>query len=134
MEHKCYRPTPLYDISMYGGDTTPWEFTLVRKNGSNFPIDEGAECIATLTVVPFDAVGGLTGYINDEEIVLQKTAVFSETATGGTAAVFTFTESETKTLHGKFIYQVEVSHGSEKRVGQGNLTILYNVNQEASAE
>lgn len=132
MEHKCYRPTPLYDVSMYGGDTTPWEFTLVRKNGSNFPIDEGAECVATLTVVPFETVGYLT--INDEEIVLQKTATFSENAVGGTVAVFEFAESDTKTLCGKFIYQVEISHGSDKRVGQGNLTILHNVNQGASAE
>ena len=134
MEHKCYKPIKLYDVEMYGGDATPWEFTLVRKNGSSFPIDEGTECTTTLTIVPFDTVAGPVGYINNEQIVLQKTATFSEDTNGGTVAVFEFAESDTKSLYGKFIYQVEVRHGEDVRIGQGNLTILCNINQEVDSE
>lgn len=134
MEPKCYKPVRLYDITMYGGENTPWNFSLVRKNGSDFLIEQGVRCTATLTIAPFDAVPNPVGYINYKDIVLQKTATFESSATGGTVAVFEFAEADTKELCGKFIYQVEVNHHGDTRIGQGNLTILYNINQEVSAD
>lgn len=132
MEHKCYKPIRLYDVEMYGGDSTPWEYTLVRKNGSNFLIEQGVTCTAKLTIAPFDAVPDPTGYINTKDIVIQKTATFSANASGGTVATFEFAEEDTKSLYGKFIYQVEVRHRDEPRIGQGNLTIHYNIDQGAA--
>lgn len=134
MSNQCYKPVKLPEISMIGGDCTDWEFTLIRKNGSTFYIEQGVECTATLTVVPFDSVASPAGYINTQEIILQKTATFSETSSGGTAAVFEFEEADTKELYGKFIYQVEVHHGDDVRIGQGDLCIQYNINQEVAAE
>ena len=134
MEHKCYKPVKLFDVTMYGGDSTPWEFSLVRKNGSNFPVDEGTECTATLTIVPFDTVASPVGYINTNQAVLQKTATFKVDSTGNTVAVFYFEENDTKSLYGKFAYQVEVRHKDNVRIGQGELVILYNINYGGMAE
>lgn len=133
MDHKCYKPVRLYDIEMYGGENQPWEFPLVRRNGAIFAIEQGVLCTATLTIAPFDAIPDPAGYINTRDIVIQKTATLTTGTDGGAVAVFEFEEEDTKKLYGKFIYQVEIDHHGDKRIGQGNLAIHYNINQEADS-
>lgn len=39
----------LPDIEMYGGDTVPWEVTLIRDDGSKYSLETASECLCTLT-------------------------------------------------------------------------------------
>lgn len=109
--------TILPDIEMYGGDTTPWYIQLVHGSGIGFTYSEASGYTSRLTITPY--IGG--GY------VVQKTGTISSYGSGGAAAVFTFAENDTKSLFGKYIYQVEFINGSEKRIGQGTLVIRRNV-------
>lgn len=128
-KHNCTEVRPLPDVDMYGGDTTPWEISLVKDDGSAFVIDQGADCTATLTLTPLKATTGLGNNAAALPPMLTKAGVMEATASGGTAATFTFVEEDTKSLRGKYLYQIEVRHGTDLRVGQGNLYIKQNINR-----
>lgn len=128
MKCNCTDVIILPNITMYGGDTTPWEITLVRENGANFSIAEGAECSATLTVVPFESASMVSNAAGVTP-ALTKRGISAATSAGGTAVTFNFAENDTKELQGKFLYQVEVRYASDLRIGQGNLFIKQNINQ-----
>lgn len=112
--------TILPDIEMYGGDTTPWYIQLVHGSGIGFTYSEASGYTSRLTIAPYVSVTG-GGY------AVQKTGTISSYGDGSAAAVFSFVENDTKTLFGKYIYQVEFTNGTEKRIGQGTLTIRRNI-------
>lgn len=111
--------TILPDIEMYGGDTTPWYIQLMHGSGIGFTYSEAAGYSSRLTITPFAYLA--SGY------AVQKTGTISSYNGNGAAAVFSFTENDTKALSGKFIYQVEFINGSNKRIGQGTLFIRKNI-------
>lgn len=127
MKHECIKAIKLPDVEIYAGDTTPWQITLVRENGALFVIEQGATCTATFTMVRVRAAG-LPGDTEDE-ILLSKTGTFQAAPNGGTIAIFDFEEADTKELYGKFLYQIEIRHIDDLRIGQGDLYIKHNINQ-----
>lgn len=127
MKHECIKAIRLPDVEMYGGDCTPWEISLVRENGTQFIIQQGIECTAIFTVIPVSAAG-FGDTLSEQEPVLSKTGIFSETSSGGVAVQFSFAEEDTKELWGKFLYQIEIRHGNDVRIGQGDLYIKANIN------
>ena len=116
----------LPNIEMYGGDTTPWQYDLYHNDGRRYTRSEATGYTAKLYIIPYAYKAGfaMTG-----SPVLTKTATISE-KDGGAAATFEFGPSETLTMAGKYIYQVEFTGGSERRVGQGDLYIHPNIHQE----
>lgn len=116
-----YRVEILPDIEMYGGDTTPWYIQMMHGVGSSFYYSEADGFSCKLTITPFAIVTAT------HDPVLQKNGTIEEYGDEEAAAVFTFTEEDTKELFGKFIYQVEFSKNADKRIGQGNLIIKKNV-------
>lgn len=129
IKHDCTEARPLPNVDMYGGDTTPWEISLVNDDGTSFSIGQGADCTATLTLTPLKATTGLGNNANTLPPMLTKEGVLEATGTGGAAVIFKFAEADTKSLRGKFLYQIEIRHGSDLRVGQGNLYIKQNINR-----
>ena len=118
------------DIEMYGGDTLPWEVTLIRDDGTYFSVDTASACVFTLTVTPFNTSSGCGENATIVEPILTKTGVV-ESGTGDVAVVvFTFDEDDTIGLRGKFVYQIEVKHGEDLRVSQGCLYIKQNINRQ----
>lgn len=128
MKHECIKPVRLPDVEIYGGDCTPWEISLVRENGTKFIIQQGIECTATFTMIQVNATN-LSSITSSQDIVLSKSGTFSETSDGGVAVQFPFAEEDTKELWGKFLYQIEIRHGEDVRIGQGDLYIRANINQ-----
>lgn len=119
---------------MYGGDTTPWEITLVRKDGSKVSYSgTGESCEATIKLAPLNNVN-MFGHSPVLTPVLTKTAVISMIKeNGGTLATFVFKTEDTINLWGKYIYQLDISWpdegGSGSRIYQGTLTIIQNVDR-----
>lgn len=124
-------------IEMYGGDTTPWEITLVRKDGSKVAYDgTGEDCAVTIQFAPLNTAGKF-GHAPTITPVLSKAATLSRIeANGGTLATFTFTRDDTINLWGKFIYQIDVNWPDPNtqglRVLQGTVTIMQNVNRTSN--
>lgn len=119
----------LPDIEMYGGDTLPWEVTLIRNDGSKFSVDTASECIATLTFTPLKATTGLGNNATSLPPVLTKIGEVEPTLDGSSIVVFTFSENDTKGLRGKFLYQIEVKHDEDLRLCQGYIYIKQNINR-----
>ena len=115
----------LPDIEMYGGDTAPWQFYLAHDNGTYYDIGTVSGYSASLNIIAYYMSTGvnMTG-----TPVLTKTGTI-KTVDGIAAAEFTLSDSDTISMAGKYIYQVEVTYGSEKRVAQGNLYIHANITQ-----
>lgn len=118
----------LPDIEIYGGDTTPWEVAMVHQNGSGYTLEEADDYTAVLTVTPFMHSAGL-GTGGNNSYVVQKTGTIKTLSSGDVGAEFTFTASDTKTLAGKYTYQIEFNLGEASRIGQGNLHIMNNINR-----
>lgn len=128
MGSNCIKVRVLPDIEMYGGDTTPWQIALVNANGVPLKVDAGADCTVTLSVAPYKVTTGLGHTIEEVPLVLTKDGVMETGEDDDIFAVFEFTETDTKTLNGKYVYQVDVRHGSNVRVGQGVLHVFQNIN------
>lgn len=122
----------LPDMTMYGGDTTPWMITLTNEDGSNLSASSEAEYECILSVSPFAHVYGGGNNASIAKPVLTKTAGVDKSANACTAT-FTFIMEDTIHLRGKYTYQIEVRSGINNRVSQGNLTILENKNRKAGA-
>ena len=115
----------LHDIEMYGGDTTPWRLYLKHDGGGNYTFDEIDGYDATLTILPYYMNTGVS--ISGTPVVT-KSGTFVD-MDGDAAVEFSLYESDTKTLAGKHIYQIEIANGSDKRIGQGGLYIHANIDQ-----
>ena len=124
----------LPSIEMYGGDTTPWEITLVRKDGSKVSYyGTGESCKATIKLAPLNNIN-MFGHSPVLTPVLTKAAAISMIEeNGGTLATFSFKTEDTINLWGKYIYQLDVGWpdegGSGSRIYQGTLTIIQNVDR-----
>lgn len=119
----------LPDIEMYGGDTLPWEVTLIRSDGSTFSVDTASACTATLTLTPLKASTGLGANANALPPILTILGEVRETLKGGSVVVFEFAENDTKGLRGKFLYQIEIKHDNDLRLCQGHILIKQNINR-----
>ena len=124
-----YKVQVLPEIEMYGGDTTPWEITLVDNLDNPFSVEVGSDCTATLSFAPIKASSGISGSAVSFGSIFSKPGVISENSSGGTSITFDFEEQETKSLRGKFLYQIEIRHGDGVRIGQGSVYIKQNINQ-----
>lgn len=119
----------LPDIEMYGGDTLPWEVTLIRDDGSKFSVDTASECTATLTFTPLKATTGFGTNANILSPILTKTGEVKPTLDGNSIILFLFEKSDTVGLRGKFLYQIEVKHDEDLRLCQGTIYIKQNINR-----
>ncbi len=119
----------LPDIEMYGGDTVPWEVTLIRDDGSKYSLETASECICTLTFTPFKVTTGLGGRANPVTPLLTKSGTIEEALDGSATVVFDFTTQDTIGLRGKFLYQIEVAHDTDLRIAQGHVYIKQNTNR-----
>lgn len=123
---------PVYilpDIEMYGGDTVPWEVTLVRGDGSKYILENDSKCICTLTFSPFKITTGLGGRAAAVAPVLTKSGEVKTELDGSATVVFDFTIEDTIGLRGKFLYQIEVAHEEDLRIAQGHVYIRQNTNR-----
>lgn len=122
---------------MYGGDTTPWEITLVRKDGSKVAYyGTGESCKATMKFAPLNN-SGMFGHSPVLTPVLTKEATMSMIeSNGGTLATFSFGKDETINLWGKYIYQIDIAwpdeNGAGSRIYQGTVTIIQNVDRKSN--
>lgn len=119
----------LPDVEMYGGDTTPWEISLTRKDGTPLVFEEGVDCSATFSITPLKTASGMGGNAQTIKPMFTKAGSMEKNASNGTSCIFAFAEADTKNLRGKFIYQIEVRNGSDLRIGQGSLYIKQNINR-----
>lgn len=119
----------LPDIEMYGGDTVPWEISLVRDDGTECLSSAAEDCTCTLTFSPFKVTTGLGGRAAAVAPLLTKTGTVKETLDGSATVVFGFEASDTVNLRGKFLYQIEVAHNTDLRVAQGHVYIKQNINR-----
>lgn len=129
--NKCnkYEILNLPDIEMYGGDTLPWEVTLIRDDGSKFSVDTASECTSTLTFTPLKATTGLGNNATALVPILTKVGEVKQTLDGSSVVMFFFDENDTKGLRGKFLYQIEVKHDEDLRICQGYIYIKQNINR-----
>lgn len=121
---------PVYtlpDIEMYGGDTVPWEVTLVRDDGCKYTIDDAKNFTCTLTITPFKVTTGLGGRASPVMPVLTKSGSLQETLDESAIVIFLFDIADTIGLRGKFLYQIEVACGTDLRAAQGHLYIKQNI-------
>ena len=115
----------LPDVEMYGGDTTPWQIFIAHENGNPYTVDELDGYTATLYLIPYYMN---TGVSVSGAPVLTKSGTFK--AVDGVGAVeFAMAASDTKTLAGKYTYQVEFHYGTACRIGQGKVHIRTNINR-----
>lgn len=119
----------LPDIEIYGGDTVPWEVTLIRDDGTSCPSSAAENFSCTLTFSPFKVTTGLGGKAISAAPLLTKKGTIKETSDGGAAAVFDFATQDTIDLRGKFLYQIEISNGDDLRIAQGHIYIRQNINR-----
>ena len=121
--------TVLPYIEMYGGDTVPWEITLLKENGEKYHMDMASRFNASLAISPINSVSGLGGSSIVQKPILKKTARITEAMDGSATAIFVFETQDTLQLRGKFIYQIDINYGEDLRTGQGQLYIKQNINR-----
>lgn len=129
MPKNTFEVCPLPEVEIYGGDTTPWEILLTKRDGTALPIDQGADCTAVFSLTPLKTISGLGDNAVTVAPMLTKSGEMQDSGDGGTSCIFTFAEDDTKSLRGKFIYQIEVRNGSDLRIGQGTLYVRQNINR-----
>lgn len=123
-----YCVATLPDVEMYGGDTTPWEIAMLHENGTGYTLAEADGYSCVLTVTAFSHAAGL-GSGGSSSYALQKAGTIKTLSDGSVGAEITFSSADTKTLAGKFVYQVEFINGEQGKVGQGYLNIRNNINR-----
>lgn len=129
MSNGCFAAQKLPDIEIYGGDTTPWEIVLMRDNNTIFDYTSGEQCSVILTVTQSKTSTGQSAGAVLVAPIFTKHGAIQSTATGGTIAIFSFADVDTKHLRGKYTYQIEVQFENELRIGQGSLYVKQNMNR-----
>lgn len=119
----------LPDVSMYGGDTTPWSIIIVKQDGTPYPFASLTGSAAKLALTPYAISTGLGANAESIAPVLVKTGTVTSDPSGTATVLFSLTKADTINLRGKYIYQVELSKDSELRVLQGFVTIKQNINR-----
>lgn len=119
--------TLLPDLEMYGGDTEPWVFDMVHAGGRRYSMGEAMGYTCSLTITPFTYAAGLGSETYPK--TLQMNGTIEAFDGEGASAVFRIASATTKNMAGKYIYQVELSAGEEKRIGQGSLFVRSNINR-----
>lgn len=124
---------PLIDIERYGGDTTPIIVAMKKPSGADIDASDLEDASFKLSLTPFKAFNGLGEYAGTIEPVLEIEGVQSvDPVTGAMSAVFSFAQSDTISLRGKYIYQIDVyidgEEDGERRIGQGAMLIKGNIN------
>lgn len=119
----------LPEVTMYGGDTTPWSFLITNQDGSPYPSDSLSGSEAKLTMAPYAVSSGLGSAAVAIPPVMTKTGSVSSDPSGVGTVLFYLTKEDTIDLRGKYIYQVEVSKDDDMRVLQGIVTIKQNINR-----
>lgn len=113
----------LPDVHMFGGDTTPWRCYLKHASGAGYTVDDAVGYTVTMYILPYYMQSGFN--VSGEPILSMNGVI--EDVNGFAAAIFEFEASDTISLAGKYIYQIEVNFGREKRLGQGSLYIRPNI-------
>lgn len=129
MSNGCFTAQKLPDIEIYGGDTTPWEVVLMRDSNTNFDYSDSTQCSVILTVAQSKTSTGQSAGAVLMAPILTKQGALQAITGGGTAVVFSFADADTKSLRGKYTYQIEVRFDNELRIGQGSLYVKQNMNR-----
>lgn len=127
--NRDFEATVLPDIEMYGGDTAPWYVILVNPDGSPHKYNDLSQVSAVLTFLPYKIVSGQGQNATVVSPVLTIDGLITSYSTGGVMATFVFSENQTKSLHGKYVYQIEMAKGEDKRVSQGHIVIKHNIHR-----
>lgn len=93
---------------MYGGDTTPWEITLLREDGSKLSYNTGKSLSVKFSFSPVSATTQFGFQAYAATPILSKTISTREAEDGGTAILVEFSEEDTVKLRGKFVYQLDI--------------------------
>lgn len=124
----------LPDITIYGGDTAPWNVNVVQQNGNPYPYSSLSDAEAVLTFTPYAISMGLNNNAEIIEPVLSALGTIEEDEESGARIVFILAYSDTINLRGKYIYQVEISKDGDRRVLQGFATIKQNINRASNSK
>lgn len=124
-----YEVGVLPDIEMYGGDTAPWYVVLVNPDGTPHQYNDLSQVSSVLTFTSYKVASGQGQNAIVIPPVLIINGEISIYATGGVMATFIFSESQTKQLHGKYVYQIEIINGNDKRISQGHILIKHNIHR-----
>jgi len=116
----------LPDIEMYGGDTTPWDAPLIKPSGADYKLSDLSGIDVTLYIAPFHSVISADGVV-PSGAVITKTATLASKGAHFAVAQFEFSQSDTISLRGKYVYQIEVTNGQDTRISQGYLYIKPNL-------
>lgn len=119
----------LPDITMYGGDTTPWSITISKQDGSPYPFESLAGSTAKLFFSPYALSVGMNNSAEAAEPVLTKEGTVTSDPDGTGTVLFSMTKDDTIDLRGKYLYQIEISRDSDLRVLQGVVTVRPNINK-----
>lgn len=128
--NKCgYFASRLPDIEIYGGETTPWEIVMMTDEGKPYTLTSTSGYACVLTITPFKVTTGIGDAAVIINPLLTKNGTINKSPTNAITALFTFSQNDTIGLRGKYIYQVEVSHGTDKVLCQGHLLIKQNIHR-----
>ena len=127
MRRNDYPIIVLPDIEMYGGDTEPWKVLIAHEDGRSYLYSEASGYSGTLTIMQYMYSVGLG--VNGGTYILQKSGSLQLYDAEDASIVFSFAVNDTKNLAGRYTYQIEISHGTDKRIGQGSLFIKNNINR-----
>lgn len=117
----------LPDIEMYGGNTDIWEVQLMKANGKPYTYDELDTLSYELKLVVTDygyqyRPGGsaYTVFAIDGELGVDDDM-------SSAVARFQFEQSDTLSLHGKYLYQISMETNDTYVTAQGTLMIRGNI-------
>ncbi len=119
----------LSEVSICGGDTTPWVVTILKENGDFYPYAALDAATASLALTPYAISTGLGNDAETVDPVLVKEGVVSSNEEGGGIAEFELSIADTMNLRGKYIYQITISKDGDSRVFQGIATVRQNINR-----
>lgn len=131
MNNDCYETIwPLPNILFYGGESDRFEITPYNQDGERLTPEYAALCSTKLTVSPFSVRSGLGNNDTPVTPVIEKDGAVELDDDNNPIFVFSLTASDTKTLWGMFVYQIDISNGeSASRIYQGKMHILMNIDQ-----
>lgn len=119
----------LPDITMYGGDTTPWYISIMKQDGTPYPFGSLTGSSAKLFLSPYALSVGIGNDAQAAEPVLTKSGTVTGDPDGNGTILFTMERADTIDLRGKYLYQIEISRDDDLRVLQGVVTIRPNINR-----
>lgn len=116
----------LPEITVYAGDTTPWVIRLIKEDGAPLFSDEDVEnATCTLTIFP-SAVANISQDSGEEAVLEKEDIQVTLDLQGNSFVTFNFDVADTAELYGKYLYQIDVDNGVDKRVSQGFVTFKQN--------